>query len=98
LRLDWMMWFAAISPRFMLPWRDALVQRLLCNDRDTLRLLGHNPFPDSPPQFVRILLYDYRFTTWAERRRDRAWWHRTLMGVYLPPVAANGPSVPPRPR
>lgn len=98
LRLDWMMWFAAVSPRFMLPWRDALVQRLLCNDRDTLRLLGHNPFPDSPPQFVRILLYDYRFTTWAERRRDRAWWHRTLMGVYLPPVAANGPSVPPRSR
>lgn len=98
LRLDWMMWFAALSPRFMLPWRDALVQRLLSNDRDTLRLLGHNPFPDSPPHFVRILLYDYRFTTWAEWRRDRAWWHCSLVGVYLPPVSASGLPTPPRTR
>lgn len=89
LRLDWLMWFAALSPRYALPWRDALLERLLRNDRDTLRLLRHNPFPDSPPHFVRLLIYDYRFTTPAERRRDRAWWHRTLVGVYLPPVSAG---------
>lgn len=98
LRLDWLMWFAAISPRYALPWRDALLSRLLRNDRDTLRLLRHNPFPDRPPQFVRILLYEYRFTTRSERRRDRAWWHRTLVGVYLPPVSATGLPAPPNPR
>jgi len=88
LRLDWLMWFAALSPRYAQPWRDALLQRLLRNDRDTLRLLRGNPFPDEPPRYVRALLYDYRFTTPAERRRDKAWWHRDLVGVYLPPVEA----------
>lgn len=95
LRLDWLLWFAALSPRYALPWRDALLARLLRNDRDTLRLLRDNPFPDSPPHFVRLLLYDYRFTTAAERRRDGAWWHRTLVGVYLPPVSASGMPAPP---
>lgn len=95
LRLDWLMWFAALSPRYALPWRDALLQRLLRNDRDTLRLLRHNPFPDSPPSFVRILLYEYRFTTRSERRCNGTWWHRNLVGVYRSPVSAAGTSVPP---
>lgn len=87
LRLDWVMWFAAISPLYAQSWRGAFVVRLLENDAPTLRLLRHNPFPDSPPRYVRALLYTYRFTTWAELRRDRAWWHRTLVGEYLPPVS-----------
>lgn len=87
LRLDWLMWFAAISPLYAQPWRAAFVVRLLQNDAPTLRLLRHNPFPDSPPRYVRALLYTYRFTTWPELRRDRAWWHRTLVGEYLPPVS-----------
>jgi hypothetical protein len=32
---------------------------------------------------VRFALYDYRFTTWSERRRTGAWWARELRG-YLP--------------
>jgi hypothetical protein len=36
---------------------------------------------------VRAQLYEYRFTTFAELRRDRAWWHRTLIGGYLRPMA-----------
>ncbi len=62
-------------------------ERLLENDPPTLRLLRHNPFPDAPPRYVRARLYRYRFTTWRELRRERAWWHRTLVGEYLPPVA-----------
>ena len=87
LRLDWLMWFAAISPSYAQPWRDAFLQRLLTNDDATLQLLRHNPFPDRPPRYVRALLYGYRFTTWRELRRDRAWWHRTPLGVYWPAVA-----------
>jgi Lipase maturation factor len=86
LRLDWLMWFAAISPGYAQPWLAAFLQRLLRNDPPTLRLLRHNPFPGSPPRFVRAQLYQYRFTTPAELRRDRAWWHRTLVGGYVPPV------------
>jgi len=36
---------------------------------------------------VRAELYEYRFTTMAELRRDRAWWHRTLIGRYVPPMS-----------
>jgi hypothetical protein len=86
LRLDWLMWFAAISPGYAHQWLVPLLQRLLRNDRPTLRLLRHNPFPDSPPRYVRAQLYEYRFTTLAELRRDRAWWHRTLVGGYVRPM------------
>ncbi|MET9417826.1 lipase maturation factor family protein [Streptomyces klenkii] len=87
LRLDWMMWFAGISPAYAEPWFGPFVERLLTGDPDTLRLLRHNPFPGAPPTHVRARLYLYRFTTWRERRETGAWWHRTLRGEFLPPVA-----------
>jgi Lipase maturation factor len=86
LRLDWLMWFAAISPGYALPWLQSFLERLLRNDRPTLRLLQHNPFPESPPRYVRAELYQYRFTTWAELRSEHAWWHRTRISMYVPPV------------
>ncbi|MDK1476801.1 lipase maturation factor family protein [Streptomyces sp. 549] len=89
LRLDWMMWFAALSPAYSRPWFTAFQRRLLENDRATLRLLAHNPFPGEPPARVRALLYRYRFTTWRERRATGAWWHRELVGEYAPPVTRH---------
>lgn len=87
LRLDWLMWFAAISPGYALSWMTPFLTRLLRNDRATLRLLRHNPFPDAPPRYVRAQLYKYRFTTIAEWRQDHAWWHRTLIGTYVAPLS-----------
>jgi hypothetical protein len=89
LRLDWLMWFAAISPRYASPWLRPFMLRLLQNDPPTLRLLRHNPFPGSPPRYVRAQLYRYRFTTAAELRRDHAWWHRTLEGSYLRAISLS---------
>ena len=83
------MWFAALSPSFAADWFRPLVNRLLRNDAATLRLLRHNPFPDAPPRYVRARLYEYHFTTWRELRRDGAWWHRELVGEYLPPVSLD---------
>ncbi|UQI44806.1 lipase maturation factor family protein [Streptomyces sp. HU2014] len=87
LRLDWMMWFAGISPAYAQSWFGPFVERLLEGDRDTLRLLRHNPFPGAPPTYVRARVYLYRFTTWRELRATGAWWHRTLEREFLPPVA-----------
>ena len=87
LRLDWLMWFAAISPQYAQPWLRPFLVRLLQNDAPTLRLLRRNPFPDSPPRYVRAKLYRYRFTTLSELLHERAWWHRTPEGLYVPPVA-----------
>ncbi|GAA0437093.1 lipase maturation factor family protein [Streptomyces luteireticuli] len=91
LRLDWLMWFAGISPAYARDWFGPFVERLLLGDRDTLRLLRHNPFPDAPPAHVRARLYLYRFTTWQELRATGAWWHRTLVREYLPPAALRRP-------
>jgi Lipase maturation factor len=87
LRLDWLMWFAALSPMYARDWLGPFVIRLLRNDPPTLRLLRHNPFPESPPHCVRAQLYEYRFSTWRELVHERMWWHRTLIDEYLPPVA-----------
>ena len=77
------MWFAAMSPAYAQGWFGPFVERLLGNDPPTLRLLRHNPFRSAAA--VRAgLLYLYRFTTWRELLRERAWWHRTLVGDYMP--------------
>jgi hypothetical protein len=86
LRLDWLMWFAALSPAYAGPWFTRLVDRLLAGDEGTLSLLRHNPFPTEPPARVRALLYRYRFTTPQERRLTGDWWHRELVREFLPPV------------
>ncbi|MFF4519113.1 lipase maturation factor family protein [Streptomyces mirabilis] len=86
LRLDWLMWFAALSPAYAAPWLPAFIVALLDGNRAVLRLLRGSPFPDSPPAFVRVRLYHYRFTTWRQLRSTGAWWDRTLVGNYLPPV------------
>lgn len=86
LRLDWVMWFAAISPAYAQEWLKPFLDRLLRNDSAALSLLRHNPFPDIPPRYVRTQLYQYRFTTPAELRRDRAWWSRKLISGYSPPM------------
>jgi hypothetical protein len=88
LRLDWLMWFAALSPAYAEPWLPRLAAKLLEGDEATLRLLRRrgNPFPDQAPAFVRARLFRYRYTTRAERRADGAWWVRTEVGIYLPPI------------
>jgi predicted DCC family thiol-disulfide oxidoreductase YuxK len=90
-RLDWQMWFAALGGDYRDdPWTVQLMGRLLQGSPDVLRLFGKDPFPSHPPRFVRAMVYDYRFTTPAERRVTGDWWHRELKGVYLPPVSLRG--------
>jgi len=89
LRLDWLMWFAAMSPVYGYhehPWFIILVQKLLQNDPSTLKLLAGNPFPQGP-KVIRARLYHYRFATAKERRETGQWWVRTPAGEYLPPVS-----------
>jgi hypothetical protein len=95
LRLDWLMWFAALSPRYAEPWLGPLLHRLLTADRDILRLLRHNPFPAEPPAFVRVTRYHYQFTSRRQLRQTGAWWHRSPAGEFLPPLTLHPPA--PRP-
>jgi hypothetical protein len=96
LRLDWLMWFAALSPRYGEQWFMPLVERLLAGDRAVLRLFRRNPFPDAPPSWIRARFYRYRFTTGRERRASHAWWAREPAGEYLAPVRLPTPTARPR--
>lgn len=93
LRLDWMMWFAAFSPQAQDAWFFRLVDKLLRNNEAVVELLAAdgNPFPDQPPKYIRAQYYRYRFTTPTERRATGAWWHRELVGEYLPPLSLSHP-------
>lgn len=89
LRLDWLMWFAAMPSRRLAypPWLLHLVGKLLEGDAATLALLKRNSFPASPPHYIRALYYHYRFTSPDERRQTGCWWRRELIGDYLPPLS-----------
>ncbi len=91
LRLDWQMWFAAMSNYTEEPWFVNFAAKLLAGDHAILSLLRKNPFPQAPPNYVRARLYRYRFTTAEERERTGAWWHRELEGDWFPAVSLDTP-------
>ena len=86
-RLDWQMWFAALSNYQQNPWFLNFCIRLLQGKPEVLRLLKSNPFPAAPPRFIRALEYEYHFTDFASRRQTGAWWRRELKGVYMPTLS-----------
>lgn len=84
-KLDWQMWFAAMSEYWYHPWFLNVVAKLLQNDKPVLKLMAHNPFPDHAPTTIRAKLYEYHFTTSDDK--SGAWWKRTYVGEYLPPLS-----------
>ncbi len=98
-RLDWQMWFAALraelvfgNPEATRAWlldEDVWLQRLLVailqGEPRVLALLEPAPAA-SPPRYVRLVLWQYRF---SERGRD--WWQRQPAGVLAGPLALTQP-------
>lgn len=82
-RLDWQMWFAALGDYRGNPWFVNFCVRLLQAKPEVLALLSKNPFPESPPLYIRAVVYDYRFT----KLGTTGWWRRELKGDYLPPIS-----------
>ena len=83
-RLDWQMWFAALGGFDQNLWVRSLLGRLLEGSPAVTGLLARNPFAGNPPRYIRAVLYDYRFTDAAERRRSGAWWRRRELGLFSP--------------
>ncbi len=93
LRIDWQMWFAAMSSYEREPWFINFAAKLLQGDAATLSLLRVNPFPSAPPKYIRARLYRYRFSTAEERKRTGAWWQRELEGEWFPAVSLDTPGL-----
>jgi hypothetical protein len=88
-RLDWQMWFAALSDYENEPWLVHLIYKLLHNDAAVQQLLANRPFPAAPPRYIRAERYRYRFTHFG----DPDWWQRQRIGTYLPPLSVDNPSL-----
>jgi hypothetical protein len=84
-RLDWQMWFAALGNCAEEPWLHAFFMRVLEGDATVDALLAENPFPESPPRYLRSTLWRYRFSTPADRHQG-VWWTRERVGAYCPTV------------
>jgi len=88
-RLDWQMWFAALSSYQASPWFANFMVRLLQDSPDVLGLLKTNPFPNAPPRYVRAELFEYSFTNFATRRATGDWWSRQPQGLYFPQISLD---------
>lgn len=81
-RLDWQMWFAALGSYENNPWFMAFMQKLLEGAPEVLGLLKKNPFPSTPPVYLRASLYNYHFTDLPSHRATGNWWEREEQGTY----------------
>ena len=90
-RLDWSIWFAAMSTPNEYPWTLHFVWKLLHGDRMVMTLLANDPFPNAPPRWIRAAYYRYDFA----RPDDptHAWWKRERVGDWIPPISANNPGL-----
>jgi predicted DCC family thiol-disulfide oxidoreductase YuxK len=86
-RLDWQMWFAALSRMETTPWFQSLLIQLLRGNPEVLHLLEDNPFPDTPPRLIRAISDFYTFTTPEQRWKDGAIWQRQPAAIYCPEVS-----------
>lgn len=91
LRLDWQMWFAAMSSHNQYPWTLNLVWKLLHNDPDAVSLFASNPFPDTPPRYIRAVLYRYTFAKPGNPKG--LWWNRERVGDWLPALSTSDPQL-----
>jgi hypothetical protein len=83
-RFDWNLWFASLRSWRQEPIVVRTEQSLLRGDSDVLLLFAGNPFPHAPPRQIRAVIWQYWFTTLAEKRAQGIWWRRQQLGLYAP--------------
>ena len=82
-RLDWQLWFAALSNEQRDPWVAVVALRLLQGEPQVTRFFSKIPF-QTPPRYIRAQRYLYWFTTPQERAQTGNIWNRRVIGPYLP--------------
>jgi hypothetical protein len=83
-RFDWNLWFVSLGTWTDYPIVPRTEESLLTNDKDVLGLFAGNPFSSAPPRYVRAVLWQYWFSSLAEKRTQGVWWRRELLGTYAP--------------
>jgi len=87
-RLDWQMWFAALRGDVRQSrWFLSFVRRLLDGSDAVTSLIGTDPFPNKPPQYIRARIFEYEYSTIDTLLQEGRWWQRENERMYLPPVS-----------
>lgn len=77
-RVDFQLWFYGLGYHSGAPQYVVTLLERLCRDPDAVQPLFAKPLPPHP-RAVRIVFWNYRFTTADERRRDGSWWTRSAV-------------------
>ena len=83
-RFDWNLWFASLGTVDENRWVMNTEVRLLENRAPVLQLFAGNPFPNRPPAAIRVVVWQYRFSSREEKQRTGMWWDRQDLGPYAP--------------
>lgn len=89
-RLDWQMWFAALKPPSRVKWFPRLLRKLLQGSNSVESLFAQNPFADSPPRYIRAVIYRYKFTSLETYQQTGRVWKRTNKQIYFPSLTLRG--------
>jgi hypothetical protein len=82
-RVDFQLWFHGLRFRAgQPPYLSTLLERM-CEDPAAVQPLFRDPLPPHPAA-VRVVYWQFHFTTPAERRATGAWWRRTRLGATRP--------------
>jgi hypothetical protein len=96
-RLDWQMWFAALSqgfhpqrdghPSSPLFWFGSFMRGLLEHRSAVWALLPEPPIEREKIRHVRANLYLYEFTDWQQRQETGQIWTRRHQGLFAPAMS-----------
>lgn len=95
LRIDWLMWFAALGD-YRQSWFTELLRQIGNGNPQIRRLMGPDPFKGRAPDLIRVRVFTYRYATRAERRAAKAageqppWWVRSDPRILVRPIDLRG--------
>jgi hypothetical protein len=87
-RLDWQMWFAALSDYEREDWIVRLAYLLLRGEPSVRSLFERDPFGGRAPRFLRARLFRYELF-----RAGPGWWRREPAGTYLRVLSPSDPEM-----
>ena len=90
-RLDWSAWFLPFRDFSDEPWFQSFIYCLLSGNKQVLKLLRHNPFPDKPPRYMRVQMYLYTYSDTKLKKETGQWWVREYVGQFSPTVSLRQP-------
>jgi hypothetical protein len=83
-RFEWNLWFSSLGWGRDNQWVIETELRLMNRSPPVLGLFRDDPLQGDAPLRVRVVKWQYWFTSWDEHHRTGAWWTRKELGLYCP--------------